>query len=174
MGYFDGLTSGSFKTDPDGRRLFFPWGVLGGGYTMASERDYQRLRRGVKGYVTVTLAAIIIAGVYSPTLAPPAAAAVLVCFYFGWMWRLLPTMKRSDETLSLHESLSSQARAHSAVQLWLLEFVSLTFAVSGIAIFISDPGSRLMAVFCTAFFGLCAAKIGRMIVLRRSVAPTKA
>jgi hypothetical protein len=29
MGYFDGLASGSFKTSQDGRRLFFPWGVLG-------------------------------------------------------------------------------------------------------------------------------------------------
>jgi hypothetical protein len=28
MGYFDALASASFKTAADGRRLFFPWGVL--------------------------------------------------------------------------------------------------------------------------------------------------
>ncbi len=38
MGYFDGLTSGSFKTAEDGRRLFFPWGVLGSGYALPRSR----------------------------------------------------------------------------------------------------------------------------------------
>jgi hypothetical protein len=36
MGYFDALTSNAFKTAPDGRKLFFPWGVLGRGYVLAS------------------------------------------------------------------------------------------------------------------------------------------
>ena len=45
MGYFDALTSGYFKTAPDGRKLFFPWGVLGRGYAIDSEQDYERLRR---------------------------------------------------------------------------------------------------------------------------------
>ena len=43
MGYFDALTSSYFKTTPDGRKLFFPWGVLGRGYTIDSEQDYERL-----------------------------------------------------------------------------------------------------------------------------------
>jgi Gpi18-like mannosyltransferase len=174
MGYFDGLTGGSFKTAQDGRRLFFPWGVLGSGYAIASEQDYQRLRQQVKAYMVVTLVLVIASGMYEPYLAPLAAAALLACFYLAWMWRMLPHMARSNEKLSLQESMTSQARAHGAVVLWLLEIVSIVFVMSGIAMLVFDPGSRLTALFCTAFFGLCAAKIARLIVLRHRTAATQA
>lgn len=174
MGYFDGLTSGSFKATEDGRRLFFPWGVLGGGYAIASEPDYQRLRTQVKTYMVITLAAVIASGMYEPYRAPLAAAALLVCFYLGWMWRLLPRMERSDESLSMQESMTTQARAHGPVVLWLLEIVSIVFVMSGIAIFVFDSGSRFTALFCIAFFGLCAAKIARLIVLRNRTSATRA
>src|SRR3954470_22868321 len=115
MGYFDGLTSSTFKTTKDGRRLFFPWGVLGSGYSIGSEQDYQRLRQQVKAYMVVTLVAVIASGMYEPYRAPLAAAALLVCFYLGWMWRVLPRLRRSDEKLSLQESMTAQARAHGPV-----------------------------------------------------------
>jgi hypothetical protein len=38
MGFFNALTSSGFKTGQDGRKLFFPWGVLGRGYIIDSER----------------------------------------------------------------------------------------------------------------------------------------
>jgi Ca2+/Na+ antiporter len=174
MGYFDGLTSGGFKTTEDGRRLFFPWGVLGGGYAIASEQDYQRLRTQVKAYTVVTLVLVIASGMYDPYRAPLAAAAVLVCFYCAWMWRLLPRMERSDEQLSLQDSMTAQARAHGPVVLWVLEIASIIFVVTGIAMLVFDPGSRLTALFCTAFFGLCAAKIARLIVLRNRPSATRA
>jgi Ca2+/Na+ antiporter len=174
MGYFDGLTSGSFKTTQDGCRLFFPWGVLGSGYAIASEQDHLRLRQQVKAYMVVTLVLVIASGMYEPYLAPLAAAALLVCFYLAWMWRVLPRLQRSGEKLSLQESMTSQAQAHGAVMLWVLEIGSIVFVISGIAILVFDPGSRLTALFCTAFFGLCAAKIARLIVLRNRTTATRA
>jgi Gpi18-like mannosyltransferase len=173
MGYFDGLTSGSFKTAQDGRRLFFPWGVLGGGYAIASEQDYLRLRQQVKAYMVVTLVLVIVSGMYDPYLAPLAAAALLVAFYLAWMWRVLPRLKRSDEKLSLQESMTSQAQAHGAVVLWVLEIGSIAFVIAGIAMLVFDSGSRLTALACTAFFGLCAAKITRLLVLRHRMAATR-
>jgi hypothetical protein len=41
----DALTNSSFKTTKDGRRFFFPWGVLGRGYLIPNEQDFDRLRR---------------------------------------------------------------------------------------------------------------------------------
>jgi hypothetical protein len=125
MGYFDGLTSGSFKTAEDGRRLFFPWGVLGSGYAIASEQDYLRLRQQVKAYMVVTLVLVIASGMYEPYRAPLAAAALLVCFYLAWMWRVLPRLRRSDEKLLLQECMTAQARAHGPVVLWLMESLPL-------------------------------------------------
>jgi Ca2+/Na+ antiporter len=173
MGYFDGLTSGSFKTTEDGRRLFFPWGVLGSGYAIASEQDYLRLRQQVKAYMVVTLVLVIVSGMYEPYLAPLAAAALLVCFYLVWMRRVLPRLQRSDEKLSLQESMTSQARAHGAVSLWLLEIVSIALVVAGVAMLVFDPGSRLTALACTVFFGLCAAKIARLLILRHRMVATR-
>ena len=68
----------------------------------------------VKAYMVVTLVLVIASGMYEPYLAPLAAAALLVCFYLAWMWRVLPRLQRSDEKLSLRESMTSQAQAHGA------------------------------------------------------------
>jgi hypothetical protein len=59
MGYFDALTSGYCKTAPDGRKLFFPRGVLGRAYAIDSQQDYERLRRQVKTYTIVSLVLIV-------------------------------------------------------------------------------------------------------------------
>lgn len=83
MGYFDGLTSGSFKTTQDGRRLFFPWGVLGSGYSIATEQDYQRLRQQVKGYMIVSLVLIIATGSFEGYVVPVVVAALLVTLYLA-------------------------------------------------------------------------------------------
>ena len=39
--------------------------------------------------------------------------ALLIAFYLGWMRYLLRGLQASDQRLSLHDSMTSQARAHS-------------------------------------------------------------
>jgi len=34
MGYFEGLTASSFKTDENGQVTFYPWGKIGKGYDL--------------------------------------------------------------------------------------------------------------------------------------------
>jgi hypothetical protein len=122
--------------------------------------------------MVVMLVAVIVSGMYEPYLAPLAAAALLVAFYLAWMWRVLPRLERSDEKLSLQESMTSQAQAHSPTVLWVLQIASIAFVVTGVAMLVFDPTSRLTALYCTAFFGLCAVKIARLLILRhRTAAP---
>src|SRR4051812_7202496 len=59
VGYFDALTSSSFKTTPDGRRLFFPWGTFGHGYIIGSEPEFRRLQRQLRIYLIVALSLIV-------------------------------------------------------------------------------------------------------------------
>jgi hypothetical protein len=59
MGVFDG--SGRFTTAQDGSRLFFPRYSGGSGYVIASEQDYERLRRQVKVYEIVCLIVVVAA-----------------------------------------------------------------------------------------------------------------
>jgi hypothetical protein len=167
MGYFEGLTSSSFKTTQDGRRLFFPWGVLGSGYAIASEQDYQRLRRQVKAYMIVALVLILAFSSFQGYLVSLFVAALVLTFYLIWMWHLLRRLKVSDERLSLQESMTSGAQGHGAVVLWLLEIGSLAFVCGGIFMLIVDPKQWLVALASIFFFGLCSAKIARMLVLQR-------
>ena len=173
MGYFEGLTSGSFKTAQDGRRFFFPWGVLGSGYAIASEQDYLRLRQQVKAYMVATLVLAISSGMYDPNLGPLAALVPLIGFYLMWMWRVLPRLQRSDEKLSLKESMTSQAHAHGPLVLWLLEIVAIMLFVASVAMLVFDPDNRLTGFACTVFFGFCLAKITRLLMLQNRRATTR-
>ena len=95
MGYFDAITSGSFKTAPDGRQLFFPWGVIGHGYVIPTDAEYHRLRRQTKIYTAVSLALIIAVAMMQHFLWTLGVGGVLMAAYAAWayvqMRRLQPT-----------------------------------------------------------------------------------
>ena len=96
--------------------------------------------------------------------------ALLIAFYLGWMRYLLRGLQASDERLSLQDSMTSQARAHSVTGLWLLQIGALAFVALGIFILVVDPDSWLVAFGSIVFFGLCAGFAARLLVLRRRAA----
>ena len=173
MGYFDGLTSGSFKTAQDGRRLFYPWGYLGSGYVVASQQDAERLRRQLKTYYIVMLVAIVGTSAVHAFVTSAAVAAICIIFYEIWVRRQVAGLQPAGEAMSFGESSASQARAFGPRALWLLEICSLVFIAGGIFMYVADPANRLMALFTLVFFGCCAAAIGYLLVARRrtSAAP---
>jgi hypothetical protein len=147
MGYFDVLTNGYFKTAQDGRKLFFPWGVLNRGYTIASEQDYLRLQQQIKIYMVVSLVLVISSASLKGDLVGLGVATLLIGFYAVWTRYLLHRLQRSDEKLA--------------------EIGALAFVGGGILIFIVDPGNRLIALVSIVVGGLAAAKIARMLMLLR-------
>jgi hypothetical protein len=166
MGYFDALASSAFKTADDGRKLFFPWGTFGRGYVLSSDEDSVRLRGQIKTYMIAGLSPIVVLGVLRSFLAFAVIAAVFTGFYAVWMRYLLPRLGASDERLSLEESITSQARRHSATALWLLEIGSLAFVGAGAFIFVFDPANWLTGISSMLFFGLCAAVFAFMLAVR--------
>jgi hypothetical protein len=172
MGFFNALTSSGFKTGQDGRKLFFPWGVLGRGYIIDSEPSYERLRRQVKAWMIVSLVLIIGSNSLVGALASFVVTGLLIGFYLIWMLFLLGRFNRSDEGLSLRERTTTQARAYSLVVLWLLEIGSLGFVVIGITMFVVDPRNWLVGLASILFFGLCATMATYMLVLRYRSATT--
>jgi hypothetical protein len=173
MGYFDALTSSSFKTTSDGHRLFFPWGVLGRGYVIASEPEYERLRAQVKIFIIIGIAAAIgtlalrryvgLAGLVAIT----ALFVFYIAFYVSWVLYLLRGRQPSHERLSLRESMATQAREHSPTLLWVLEICSIVFVAGSLFILISNPGKWPTATGGIVFFGICAASFAFMLVMRR-------
>jgi hypothetical protein len=167
MGYFDALTSSYFKTGQDGRKLFFPWGVIGRGYVVPSEEHYERLRKPLKLYMIVSLTAIIVAAMAFSTLATLALGGAFMVFYAVWSRQLLKGLSASDERLSLTESMTTQALTHNTFAIWALEIASLLLVAGGVAIFFIDPAQWLSGLAAIVFFGLCAVFIARMLILRR-------
>jgi Ca2+/Na+ antiporter len=167
MGYFDALASANFKTASDGRRLFFPWGMWGRGYAIASEQDYQRMRRQFKIYYIVALVLIISSAALQNYVAEAVIVALLMGFYLVWTRSLQQGLRPSDERLSMQESMTAQARAYSATGLWLLEIIALVFIATGIAILVFDPSRWLTGLASTGFFGFGAVMFARMLFMRR-------
>lgn len=177
MGYFDALTSSSFKTTPDGHRVFFPWGVFGRGYLIGSQPEYERLRRHVTMLVVVgmVLAIATMIGVQAlwklqsvtGLLAALVFSLVYMGFYAAWLPSLLRDLQPSRERLSLRESMATHARAHSPMLLWALEICSLGFVGLSVFIVASDPGKWLIAIAGGVFFGFCAAGFAVMLIMRQ-------
>lgn len=167
MGYFDGLTSGSFKITEDGRKLFFPWGYLGRGYAIASDEDYNRLRLHIKVYLIVALTVIVGSAFLRAKVSPIGLGGVLIGSYVVWMLFQVRHLQPANESLSFQESMTARGVAFGPTVLWLLEIGSLVFVGSGIAVLFIDPSSWLAALASTVFFGFCAAAFAWMLFLRR-------
>ena len=167
MGYFDALASGSFKTTDDGRKLFFPLGALGRGYTISSEKDFERLRKSVKIYIIVSLLLIFGSILFVGPLGGLLILPFLLVSYALWVYTQCRHLDRTDERLTINEALVGQALQHSKVGLWSLEVCSALFVVAGIFILAADPKNWLTGIASIVFFSFCAVMIGRMLLAKR-------
>jgi L-asparagine transporter-like permease len=158
---------GPSRPRPDGRRLFFPWGIWGRGYVIPTEQHYERLLRQIKTYTMVSLVVVIVAVGILKGLWALAAAAVLMIFYVVWIPILVRGLATSDEKLTMAESMTTQARTHNLGTLRLLLVVSLLFVTIGLATLLFDPSQWPLSLTVIVFFGLCAVVFVRMLMLRR-------
>jgi hypothetical protein len=166
--YLDAVISSFFKTAQDGRKLFYPRGVWGGGYAIASEPDYKRVVRQIKGFWGVLLVLMTIGAVLQGYLGLFISGAFLLVFYFiVWAPYLVRGLQPSDEKLSLQESYTSQALGHSSARLWSWEITALALVGIGIVMLVVDTSNWLIALALIVIFGLCAAGVMWMLILRR-------
>ncbi len=172
MGYFDGLTDGSFKTDDEGRLLFYRWSVFfgiiwrGKGYILPDEVKKQQIRRFVKLFqmvcLPVIIAGVIIVGFYSFFLLP-----LFFLWYFFVTARLLKGLDVTSEKLTLRESYSSSAKSHNFVTLWIMLISSIFFVLLvGFGLVLHVYDSWLIGLAIIIFFGAVAIVIGYMITLK--------
>ena len=166
MGYFDALTTSSFKTTDDGRRFFFPYGIIGRGFIIPTEDEYHKMRRTVKIYMMISLSFVIIATRF-PLLIGLAVVAILLIPYFLWAHVKSRQMQVTQEKLTFKEHELNVTRVHNFLDLWLLELGAIGFVFAGIYILIIAPEKWLIASASILFFGLAAIAFGRMIFVKR-------
>jgi Ca2+/Na+ antiporter len=168
MGYFDALTTSSFKTTEDGRRFFFPYGTIGRGYIIPTEDEYHKLRRAVKIYMMISFFLVILV-TRLPLLIGLIVVAILLIPYFLWAHAKSRQMQITQEKLTFKEHELNVTREYSFLGLWLLELGAIGFVFAGIYILIIAPEKWLIASASILFFGLAAIAFGRMIFVKRKL-----
>jgi hypothetical protein len=165
--YFDGIVSANFKTTPDGQRLFFPWGIWGRGYVIASEDDYKRLHGQLKIFMIVALVVIIGTIAVGWYLAGIALAVALTAMQVLWGYVLTRSMQPSEERLTYRENEANVARTFGPGILKALLVVSLVFVALGLLMLIVMPRDWYFGLITIVFFGFCAVQFVRMLRARR-------
>ncbi len=168
MGYFDGLTDGCFKTNAEGKILFFRWGVCGKGYILPNESKNQEIRRFLKLYYKVSLSVIIATGVFVGWIYTFLLLPLFYLWYFLSIDRLLKGLVVTGERLTLRESYSSSAKSHNIMTLWILLIFSIFFVLTGLAFVLYSADAWLIALAITIFFGACGIAFGYMIKAKRN------
>lgn len=178
--YTDGLFASFTKTTPDGRRVIYPWGVMGKGYFIADDQSEERLKR---LYAVAVIVATVVLGVASflGGLSGVFGALVLLLLcYVVYAKRLTAGMEPSGEGLSLVEAYRAGARAYSLRQLWSWVFTGIFMIGIGAALIVAGyPGSINPALGMLPelgiFWGLgivVAGTGGFMLLLRRGAGPS--
>jgi hypothetical protein len=169
MGYFEGLTNGSFKKDKDGNTIFFPWGVRGRGRVLPDESSETRVRAFISRYYKVSLPTIIGVGVivgwaWSFLLVPIFGA----WFYFGSK-SLVSGYPYSEDKLTLKEVYASSAAGYNKFTLWLQFICSILFVLMGIFIVsvATSSDQMILGLSSAIFFGANGAEIGYMLKAKR-------
>jgi uncharacterized membrane protein YbhN (UPF0104 family) len=162
---------GYFKTTADGRKLFFPWGVLGKGYVVASDADYERTRRMRKIFlrISVVLVIAVLALRSQDPFALYAVAAGYIAAYAAWTRFQVAGLLPAQERLTMREVMALHPKAYSPFLLWPLEIGALLFVIGGIVVLMKDPSHWSSELGGIVFFGLCAASFAYMLVLRTSL-----
>ena len=98
MGFFDALVNSSFNTTEDGKHIFFPWGRIGRGYIVPSEKELKRLRNGVKAFtIGGSLTGVLILVATEGIIVPAVFVAFFSATYIPWVYSQYRRMEVSDE-----------------------------------------------------------------------------
>jgi len=171
MGFFEAIAASSFTTDSEGRRLFFPWGVLGKGYLIPTDAEYQHLRvtliRTYQILIPTTVLLIVLLQRWMPW--PPLVLLLPFCLgYPVWVRRVTARWSQSAEHLSIRQSMTNQAQHQSRFVLWFFLICQLAFIAAGFGI-IADLHKWSVGAVLILFSGFGAVAFSWMLVAQRRI-----
>ena len=132
MGYFDGLTDASFKTDEKGNTIFYPLWIFGKGYILPDDRK-DRFRLTIK---RLLLICVPLAITFSTFLNLPQFFFIfLPLYFFGctiWVKKSTRGLSISSGKRTLSDTTKNSSHSYNGAILWFLEIVSFLFALASI------------------------------------------
>lgn len=164
MGYFDGMTDGNFKTDSKGRKVFYPWGIIGKGYVLPNKETEERVRTSTKRFFTVTFISMMAVGLIFNWLYAFGIIIVAFMWYVFLNQVTLKGLETAAESLSIKESYANSAQSHNSPMLWFSFIGSLLLVALGAIIWIT--GKAALGITTILLFALNAIATGYMIISR--------
>ena len=167
-GNFLGNLGGSvFKTTADGKRIFFPHGILGKGVVVDSDETYQRIRSYYKWWF---LGAIFAGPILSKLFTWHGLFLFVFLFSFAYrvgIRQLTKNLPIADECLTLQDARAHISRtfALGAVTLWFLVIFGAFFLFIG-AIVITVPRTRYLGIG-VAVFGMTVMFLAVRALIKR-------
>ncbi|MBI5319014.1 hypothetical protein [Bradyrhizobium sp.] len=176
-GYTDALFAGFTKAAKNGRKVIYPWGLMGRGYVIATDEIEEQLKQ--RYAVSVVVVTILLGIAFSFGGFAGGLGVLILCLvgYVVYVKRLVAGMESSDEGLPLVEAYAATARAYSPRQLWSWVYCGLVLIGLGIAVILTGQSGSIKPELgilpeLVVFFGfgiLVTAFGGWMLFLRRGV-----
>ena len=155
MGLFDGLTNASFKSDAEGNTIFFPYGKLGKGRTIADKNTEEKVRRFITRYLWANLFFVIVVGRAVGYFWILLALPIIIVWYRREIERHLKDVPISDTKMSVEESMQNMATGTPRLLLRFILLASIVSLLVSVALLTEtgQPGFMLAVLF----FALCSA-----------------
>ncbi len=179
MRYFTYIAEQSFKTGPNGERLFFLSGPRSRPYVIPDAETEHRMFRKYVWMLRIMLGGLIVGQPFAFMIWPGLIAKpfIYISYLVGLMlasWlgtRLLlasdlRNLPRLPGPLPVSSFYGQVAQRHSVIKLILGLVVCLMFVALGIGILVMG-GSTAPAITCIVFFGLCSVAWAYALMLKR-------
>ena len=153
MGYFDGLTNASFKSDADGNIVFFPYGAWGKGRLIADADSAEQLKKFIGRFYMVALGMTLVIGVTVGYVWAFIAMPFVMLWYFRGIKKFLKDAPFSDAKLSNRESMQNAASGMNKYLIWFLLLASLLFVAASVFL-VTETGDLFLGLG-GVFFAVC-------------------
>ena len=167
MGFFDNITSNSFKKTEKGHWIFYPWGAFSKGHMIYVEEAYRKLRNKMIIWYMILLPLLSFV-----SFALASSGAIFLgffvfglgfCIYSLWLNRQCKKFMPINIELTICDRISNQAHEYNLSDLWFFEIISILFIIAGFYLFLVKPQKWLIALAAIILCGLSAIIFAKMI-----------
>jgi hypothetical protein len=173
MGFLDDLVNKAFRTDQDGRRIYYSG--LGKEYIISSEAEFQRIRKNHKIFLLISFIWLIGSLPLIPVIGKQGdlRSAILIIPYFMpleiWLYWQRRHLKRADEGLTFHEKIAKRAENVPINLLMIYGIACVGFVIAGVFIILTDWRHwlySLASMITIGFFGYRAIIVAKILIAK--------
>lgn len=190
MGFFDSVTTMNFKKDTEGRTLYYPWGYLGSGYIIKSQKKMNQIRKFHKKtliivfvYLLISFFTILTLNVYLDSISSVqllkhikiweevlwCLSFVFLLVYTAWYYfrirKLIRSLQKTKEKLKITEMYKSLYKSSNLYTIIFLELFCLSGVGAGIWLLQAEE-TVFIDFIILGSYGFFAIVFGLMVFLK--------